>query len=53
MLPPGAWVKDVKRKLTTVVWPSDYYPLLIFQVGSDEVTTRSLRAIKRYFRALG
>ena len=43
----------MKRKLPTLVWPSDYYPLLIFQVGSDEVATRSLRAIKRDFRALG
>ena len=41
------------RKLPTLVWPSDYYPLLIFQVGSDEVAIRSPRAIKRDFRALG
>ena len=49
----GAQVKDVTRKLPTLVWPLDYYPLLIFQVGSDEVATRSLRAIKRGFRTLG
>ena len=50
---PGAWVKDVKRKLPTLVRPSDYYPLLIFQVGSNEVATRKPRAVKRDFRALG
>lgn len=33
--------------------PSDYYPLLVFQVGSDEIITRNVRAMKRDFRALG
>jgi len=47
-----AWVKDVKRRIPILVQPSDYYPLLIFQVGSDEAATRSPRAIKRDFRAL-
>jgi len=50
---PGTQAKDVKRELPTLVQPSDYYPLLIFQVSSCEVATRSLRAIKRDFRALG
>ncbi|KFU88831.1 Major vault protein, partial [Chaetura pelagica] len=36
-----------------VVNPSDYYLLLIFQVGSYEIITRSARAMKRDFRALG
>jgi len=35
------------------VQPSDYYPLLVKQVGSDEIVERSPRAIKRDFRALG
>lgn len=43
----------LKIKLPVLAWPSDYYPLLIFQVGSDGVPTRSPRAIKRDFRALG
>jgi len=43
----------VKRKLSILVQPSDYYPLLIFQAGSNEVAMRSPRAIKRDFRALG
>lgn len=47
----GAWVRDMKRKLPTLMQPSDYYPLLISQVGSDEVPA-SPRTIKRDFRAL-
>lgn len=43
----------MKRKLPTLVRPSNYHPLLSFQVGSNEVATGSLSAIKRDFRALG
>ena len=50
---PGAGVRDIARKVTYLVWPTDYYPLLFFQAGNDEVARRSLRAIKRDFRALG
>ncbi|KFU84659.1 hypothetical protein M959_03165, partial [Chaetura pelagica] len=50
---PGARIRDVKRKLPNLVNSSDYYPLLIFQVGSDEIITRNVRAMKRDFRALG
>ena len=32
--------------------PSDYYPLLVMQVGGDEIAERSPKAIKRDFRAL-
>jgi len=36
------------------VGPSDYYLLLnVIQAGSDEITERSPKAIKRHFRALG
>jgi len=35
------------------VQPSDYYPLLVMQVGRDEIAERSPKAIKRDFRALG
>ena len=48
----GAWVEDVKRMLPTLVGPSDCDPLVVFQVCSDEVAMRSLRAIKRDFRVL-
>jgi len=44
---PGAQVRDISRKLPGLIHPSDYYPLLIVQTGSDEVADRSLRAIKK------
>lgn len=50
---PGAQVKDVIRKLHTLVWPSDYYLLLLFHIGSGEVKVRSPRWTKRDFRASG
>jgi len=50
---PGARVRDVARKLPGLVQPSDYYPLLVMQVGGDEIMERSRKAIKRDFRALG
>jgi len=50
---PGARVRDVAKKLPGLVRPSDYYPLLVMQVGGDEVAERSPKAIKRDFRALG
>jgi len=50
---PGARVRDVAKKLPGLVRPSDYYPLLVMQVGGDEITERSPKAIKRDFRALG
>lgn len=53
LLRPWGWVKNVKRNLPTLVRPSDYYQLLMFQVGRDVVAVGNLRAIKRLFRALG
>ncbi|KGL92731.1 hypothetical protein N301_10736, partial [Charadrius vociferus] len=50
---PGARVRDVKRKLPSLVRQSDYYPLLVFQIGSDDVVRRTPRAMKKDFRALG
>jgi len=35
------------------VQPSDYYPLLVMQVGGDEIAERSPKATKRHFGALG
>jgi len=49
---PGAGVRVVARKLPGLVQPSNYYPLLVMQVGS-EIVERSPKAIKRDFRALG
>lgn len=50
---PGNCVRDVKKKLLSLVQPSDYYPLVIFQVGRSEVSIRNPRAIKRDFSVLG
>jgi len=50
---PGAWVKDVAKKLPGLVQPSDYYLLLVMQVGRDKMAERSPKAIKRDFRTRG
>ena len=50
---PGAWVRDITRKLPDLVCPSHYYPLVIIQAGRDEIADRSLKAIKSDFRGLG
>ena len=39
--------------LPSLICPSDYYPSLIVQAGSDEVADRSLRTIRNDFRGLG
>ena len=49
----GVRVKDVRKKLPSLVRPTDYYPLLLFQVGSDDLGRTSLRTLKKDFRALG
>jgi len=46
-------VRDITRKLPSLVQSVDYYPLLFFHVDEDEVAVRSPRVIKRDFRALG
>jgi len=38
---PGAWVREVAKKLPGLVRPSDYYPLLVIQVGGDEIAEKS------------
>lgn len=42
---PGAWVRDISRKLPSLIHLSDYYPLLTIQAGSNKVPKRSLRII--------
>lgn len=36
----GAQLRDIVGKIPTLVSPLDYYPLLVFQVGSDDATMR-------------
>ena len=50
---PGAQVRDITRKLPKLVKSTEYFPLLIVQVGSNEIAQRSLRTMKRDFRGLG
>jgi len=44
---PGAWVREITRKLPTLEQSSDDYPLLLLHVGGDEVAVRSPRVIIR------
>jgi len=46
-------VRDITCKLPSLVQPLDYYLLLLFHVGAEEVAVHSRRVIKRDFRALG
>ena len=46
-------MRDVARNITCLVKPSDYYPLMLFHIGNEEVGKRSSQVIKRDFRALG
>ncbi|KFV62115.1 hypothetical protein N307_03715, partial [Dryobates pubescens] len=50
---PGAWVRNITRRLPELIQPSDYYPLLVIQAGSDEIDKKGMRAIKKEFKALG
>ena len=46
-------MREGARKITCLVKPSDYHPLLVFHTGIEQVGKRSSWAIKRDFRALG
>lgn len=46
----GTHARDVTRMIPSLMQSSDYCLLQVFQIGSDEVVRRSLRAD---FRALG
>jgi len=50
---PGAQVRDITRKLLSLMRSLDYYLLLLFHVDGEEVAVHSPRVIKRDFRALG
>ncbi|KFP05974.1 hypothetical protein N300_12226, partial [Calypte anna] len=50
---PGARVRDISRRLPQLIQPSDYYPLLVVQAGSDDIAGRSTKVIKKDFKALG
>ena len=52
---PGACIKDVTKRLLSLVQSRDYYPslLLLFHVGSSDTGGSSLRSIMKDYRALG
>ena len=50
---PGARVRDITRKIPKLVRSTDYFPLLVVQVGSDEIAQTSLQMMKRDFWGLG
>ena len=50
---PGAQIKDVRKKLPSLVRPSDYYPLLLFQEGRDDIGRTALKTMKKDLRDLG
>jgi len=43
----GGQIRDVATSLNSIVEPSDYYPFLLFHVGTNGVTTKSLRSTKK------
>ena len=46
-------MRDGAGNITPLVKTSDYYLLLVFHIGNEEVGRRHPKAIKRDFRALG
>ena len=49
---PGA--KDMRKKLPCLVRPPDYYPLLLFQVGSDDIGRKKFpKAYEKGLQNLG
>lgn len=42
-----------QRNIAKLVWSSDYYHLLLLQVGANNIARGSLDIIKRDYRALG
>ena len=49
---PGAQVWDVVEGLLKLTWPSAYYPLLLFLVGTNDTARGNLESIKSDYRAL-
>ena len=49
----GARIRVVVEGLPKLIRPSDYYPLLLFHVGTNDTATENLDSIKSDYRALG
>ena len=49
---PGACIRDVTKKLPSLVQPTLYCPPLLFHAGTRDTARSSLRSIKKDYRAL-
>jgi len=50
---PGAKVRDVTERVPQLVKSTDYYPLLLFHVGTNDTASQNVGSIKEHFKALG
>ena len=49
----GAKVRDVTERVPQLVKSTDYYPLLLFHVGTKDTASLNVGRIKEDFKALG
>ena len=49
----GAHIRDITERLPNLAQSTDYYPLLLFHMGTDDTARSSLRRIRIDYRALG
>jgi len=50
---PGARIRNITKRLPSLVQSTDYYPLLLFHMGMNHIGRRSLRNIKKDYKSLG
>lgn len=50
---PEACILDIKKSLTDLIKPEDYYLLLVLQAGTHEVAKRKLKNILKNFTSPG
>uniref|UniRef100_A0A8C8RI01 C2H2-type domain-containing protein n=1 Tax=Pelusios castaneus TaxID=367368 RepID=A0A8C8RI01_9SAUR len=50
---PGARIRDVTEGLSRIIRPSDYYPMLLIHVGTNDTARGDPLQIKGDYRALG
>lgn len=49
---PGIWFQDAVERLPRFVWSSDYFPLLLFHVGTNDTGRGTLECSKHDYIAL-
>lgn len=50
---PWARIQNVVEGFPKLGWPSDYYTLLLFHVGTNDTDRENLENIKSEYRTLG